>query len=475
MLAANKKNRNIRGLTIAQESHKPGAAAALTATTQGTIKPRANHKSTVSGSTTSSNSSLSLPTDASGSESTLSSPSLPSSAFSSSAGSTSYSNRRSSSHQAYQNKLTEQLANLEIGVEFKLDLRAEDIEAVSELGHGNGGTVTKVRHIPTGAMMARKVVHIDAKQSVRKQILRELQIMHDCSSIYIVSFYGAYLQDPHICMCMEHMDKGSFDNIYKKVGPIPEDVLGQIALAMVSGLTYLYDVHRIIHRDVKPSNVLFNSQGQIKICDFGVSGELINSIAETFVGTSTYMSPERIQGAQYSVKSDVWSLGITLVELALGRFPFSNDDEEDDSDFDEDDYREEELTLSPVKPLGREKTLAELDARRREKAARIAAEKKKEKKDNGSGQEKKKKGGVSLGGSGSQMSILELLQHVVNEPAPRLKPEGKFKKEAEEFVDACLEKDVNRRPTPKELLKYKWLIEAKETEVDLEGWAKTIP
>lgn len=149
--------RNIRGLTIAQESHKPGAAAALTATTQGTIKPRANHKSTVSGSTTSSNSSLSLPTDASGSESTLSSPSLPSSAFSSSAGSTSYSNRRSSSHQAYQNKLTEQLANLEIGVEFKLDLRAEDIEAVSELGHGNGGTVTKVRHIPTGAMMARKV------------------------------------------------------------------------------------------------------------------------------------------------------------------------------------------------------------------------------------------------------------------------------------------------------------------------------
>lgn len=165
-----------------------------------------------------------------------------------------------------------------------------------------------------------------------------------------------------------------------------------------------------------------------------------------------FNQPERIQGAQYSVKSDVWSLGITLVELALGRFPFSNDDEEDDSDFDEDDYREEELTLSPVKPLGREKTLAELDARRREKAARIAAEKKKEKKDNGSGQEKKKKGGVSLGGSGSQMSILELLQHVVNEPAPRLKPEGKFKKEAEEFVDACLEKDVNRRPTPKELL-----------------------
>lgn len=163
------------------------------------------------------------------------------------------------------------------------------------------------------------------------------------NSEHIVSFYGAYLQDPHICMCMECMDKGlvlfllahfalteliwnvyysSFDNIYKKVGPVPEDVLGKIAFAVVSGLTYLYDVHRIIHRgrhtllkclmcclythfhrdmltqsflaDVKPSNMLFNSQGQIKICDFGVSGELINSIADTFVGTSTYMSVSRV-------------------------------------------------------------------------------------------------------------------------------------------------------------------------------------
>jgi serine/threonine protein kinase len=95
--------------------------------------------------------------------------------------------------------------------------------------------------------------------------------------------------------------------------------------------------------DIKPSNILFNSKGQVKICDFGVSGELINSIADTFVGTSTYMSPERIQGAQYTVKSDVWSLGISLIELALGRFPFADDhagsDDSDLSDF--------EGTLSP--------------------------------------------------------------------------------------------------------------------------------
>jgi len=131
--------------------------------------------------------------------------------------------------------------------------------------------------------------------------------MHDCKSPYIISFYGAFLSDPNICICMEYMDKGSLDGIYKKIGAIDIEVVGYVALAVLEGLTYLYDVHRIIHRgihthsfamiradahtlDIKPSNILCNSHGQIKICDFGVSGELINSIADTFVGTSTYMS-----------------------------------------------------------------------------------------------------------------------------------------------------------------------------------------
>ncbi len=89
---------------------------------------------------------------------------------------------------------------------------------------------------------------IDAKPSVRKQILRELQIMHDCKSKYIISFYGAFLADPNICICMEFMDRGSLDGIYKKMGPIDIDIVGQVALAVLEGLTYLYDAHRIIHR-----------------------------------------------------------------------------------------------------------------------------------------------------------------------------------------------------------------------------------
>ncbi|EAU86157.2 STE/STE7/MEK1 protein kinase [Coprinopsis cinerea okayama7 len=343
--------------------------------------------------------------------------------------------------------LSTTLANLDMNKETKLELRNEDLVDIHDLGQGNGGSVKKVEHTPTKMIMAKKTVLIDAKPSVRKQILRELHIMHDCRSDYIISFYGAFLADNNICICMEFMDKGSLDGIYKKIGAIDIDIVGKIALAVLEGLTYLYDVHRIIHRDIKPSNILCNSRGQIKICDFGVSGELINSIADTFVGTSTYMSPERIQGAQYTVKSDVWSLGISLIELALGRFPFSqsDSDESDDEFSDASDY---EGTLSP-QPAG-SVSLADLPPPkpRRQKNA------------NGNGSTTKKDKRKSKG-------------HIVNEPAPRLTPEGRYPKAAESFIDACLLKDPDARQTPKDLLKHEWIENARMSSVDVEAWANT--
>lgn len=345
---------------------------------------------------------------------------------------------------------------------MKFELKNEDLREIRELGQGNGGSVKQVEHIPTGTLMAKKIVLIDAKPSVRKQILRELQIMHDCHSKYIISFWGAYLADPNICICMEFMDKGSLDGIYKKIGPIDIEIVGRVALAVLEGLTYLYDVHRIIHRDIKPSNILCNSSGEIKICDFGVSGELINSIADTFVGTSTYMSPERIQGAQYTVKSDVWSLGISLIELALGRFPFAGSDS-DDSDL-SDIPDELEGTLVPSRPgsMGSFVALSSPSRKARPKSMKSKAKK-----------DRRKSKGVSLQGGGMTMSILELLQHIVNEPAPRLTPEGRFPKEAENFVDSCLSKDPDMRKTPKELLRDLWIEQARVSTVDVRAWANT--
>ena len=92
-------------------------------------------------------------------------------------------------------------------------------------------------------------------------------------------------------------------------------------MKVLRGLDYLHE-RRIIHRDIKPSNILLTKSGICKLCDFGVSGELVDSLAGTFTGTSYYMAPERIEGKEYNINSDVWSLGLTLHEVAHLRFPY---------------------------------------------------------------------------------------------------------------------------------------------------------
>ncbi|KAF5347866.1 hypothetical protein D9758_013812 [Tetrapyrgos nigripes] len=288
------------------------------------------------------------------------------------------------------------------GTKKTLHLSPSTLTDICELGTGNGGSVMKVKHIETGMVLAKKVslsvpffigivvaivgyfvdmgtmgwvpfphcwnygialesvletviVLIDAKPQIRKQLLRELHILHTCTkhsknkvtgAKYIVTSYGAYLQEPNICICMEFMDRGSFDSLYKSPtsplrGPIPINIVRRVAQSVLEGLDFLYK-EGVIHRDIKPSNILLSSSGHIKLCDFGVSGELVNSFANTFVGTSVYMSPERIQGASYSIKSDIWSLGITLIELAHGRFPFYDSGESDDEKRDEGDVEKRE-------------------------------------------------------------------------------------------------------------------------------------
>ncbi|KAF9728721.1 hypothetical protein PMIN01_13101 [Paraphaeosphaeria minitans] len=295
---------------------------------------------------------------------------------------------------------------LEIGVEFRLDLKAEDLIVLRELGAGNGGTVSKVQHAATKVVMARKIIHVEAKNEVRKRIVRELRIMHDCNSEYIVAFYGAFQNESgDVIMCMEYMDVGSLDWVSKTFGPVRVDVLGKISEAVLGGLAYLYSAHKIMHRDLKPSNILVNSKGQIKLCDFGVSSELEGSIAETFVGTGTYMAPERIQGSPYTVKSDVWSVGLTLMELAIGKFPFGGSDDDGD-------------------------------------------------------------------GPGGPQGILDLLQQIVLEPAPKLPKSDAFPAILEDMIAKCLMKDPAERPTPKELYEHDAFLQAaKRTPVDLEAWA----
>ncbi|AEY95635.1 FACR117Wp [Eremothecium gossypii FDAG1] len=206
----------------------------------------------------------------------------------------------------------------------------DQIEELGVLGEGAGGSVTKCKLRHGSKIFALKTITtLTTDQESQKQIFRELQFNKSCKSDYIVRYYGMFTDEEHssIYIAMEYMGGRSLDAIYKHLlkhgGRVGEKVLGKIAESVLRGLSYLHQ-RKIIHRDIKPQNILLNEAGQVKLCDFGVSGEAVNSLATTFTGTSYYMAPERIQGQPYSVTSDVWSLGLTLLEVAQAHFPFDS-------------------------------------------------------------------------------------------------------------------------------------------------------
>ncbi|EGG02686.1 uncharacterized protein MELLADRAFT_38429 [Melampsora larici-populina 98AG31] len=219
---------------------------------------------------------------------------------------------------------------------LQIEFDPKDLEVLNSLGEGAGGEVKKVLHRPSGLYMAKKAIPTSPNPLVHKQILRELAFNREVANgetPWIVKYYGAFLEenDTQIAILLEFCEGGSLDSIYKQIksrqGRIGEKILGKVAESVLSGLNYLH-MKKIIHRDIKPSNILVTKNGEIKICDLGVSGELIGSLAGTFMGTSAYMAPERIRGKPHSITSDVWSLGLSLLELALNRFPLSSNDDQ---------------------------------------------------------------------------------------------------------------------------------------------------
>uniref|UniRef100_A0A7N6AAH8 Dual specificity mitogen-activated protein kinase kinase 1 n=1 Tax=Anabas testudineus TaxID=64144 RepID=A0A7N6AAH8_ANATE len=323
------------------------------------------------------------------------------------------------------------------------ELKDDDFEKICELGAGNGGVVFKVSHRPSGLIMARKLIHLEIKPAIRNQIIRELQVLHECNSPYIVGFYGAFYSDGEISICMEHMDGGSLDQSLKKAGKIPEQILGKVSIAVIKGLSYLREKHKIMHRDVKPSNILVNSRGEIKLCDFGVSGQLIDSMANSFVGTRSYMSPERLQGTHYSVQSDIWSMGLSLVEMAIGRFPIPPPDAK-------------ELEQIFGFPVEGEAASSESSPRPRIKQP----------------QNDLMLNYFSLLAYGSDsrppMAIFELLDYIVNEPPPKLP--GIFSADFQDFVNKCLIKNPAERADLKQLMVHTFIKQSEAEQVDFAGW-----
>ncbi|XP_077217580.1 MAP kinase kinase 6 [Tasmannia lanceolata] len=215
----------------------------------------------------------------------------------------------------------------EIDFQFLL----EDLETIKVIGKGSGGVVQLVRHKWEGTLFALKVIQMNIQETVRKQIVQELKINQASQCPHVVVCYHSFYQNGVISLVLEYMDRGSLADIVKQVKTILEPYLAVVCKQVLKGLVYLHHERHVIHRDIKPSNLLVNHKGEVKITDFGVSVMLASSMGQrdTFVGTYNYMSPERISGSTYDYSSDIWSLGMVILECAIGRFPYLPPEQEE--------------------------------------------------------------------------------------------------------------------------------------------------
>uniref|UniRef100_A0A2P2LA94 mitogen-activated protein kinase kinase n=1 Tax=Rhizophora mucronata TaxID=61149 RepID=A0A2P2LA94_RHIMU len=204
-------------------------------------------------------------------------------------------------------------------------LSLADIDTIKVIGKGSGGVVQLVQHKWTGQFFALKAIQMNIEESARRAIAQELKINQSSECPYVVMCYDSFYVNGAVSIILEYMDGGSLADLLRKVKTIPESHLAEICKQVLKGLMYLHHEKHIIHRDLKPSNLLINHRGEVKITDFGVSAILASTsgLANTFVGTYNYMSPERISGGKYGSKSDIWSLGLLLLECATGQFPYS--------------------------------------------------------------------------------------------------------------------------------------------------------
>uniref|UniRef100_A0A914DR37 mitogen-activated protein kinase kinase n=1 Tax=Acrobeloides nanus TaxID=290746 RepID=A0A914DR37_9BILA len=212
---------------------------------------------------------------------------------------------------------------IEIGGVRYEGVKVEELFLIGELGSGTCGNVTK-RRFHNHSIAVKEMRNTDDHEE-KKRVYMDLYVIrksNDCE--YIVKCHGYIITYDHLYICMELMATCLEKLMAKLKSGLPEEIIGKVTVSVVKALNYLKETHQIMHRDVKPSNILIDWLGNIKLCDFGISGQLIDSKASTMsTGCAAYLAPERINRTpDYDVRADIWSLGITLVHLARGKYPY---------------------------------------------------------------------------------------------------------------------------------------------------------
>jgi len=212
--------------------------------------------------------------------------------------------------------------------------RSSELEILDLIGEGSFGAVYRATHRSTGAGVAVKVIaNASSSKKEEEKIKGEIEILSRCDSPYIVGYFECFikpatLKPGEMWIIMEFCEGGSMTDLLEANAgfSLPEDCIRAVCASIVLGLEYLHGIANVCHRDIKCGNVLLTSDGNVKLADFGVSAELTNTLnkRKTVVGSPYWMAPEVIRESHYDGRADVWSLGITCIEMAEGAPPHAN-------------------------------------------------------------------------------------------------------------------------------------------------------
>uniref|UniRef100_G3QAS5 non-specific serine/threonine protein kinase n=1 Tax=Gasterosteus aculeatus TaxID=69293 RepID=G3QAS5_GASAC len=190
-------------------------------------------------------------------------------------------------------------------------------------GEGSFGRVYKGRKRFTGQVVALKFMpKVGRSEKELRSLRREIDIMRGLQHPNIVQLFDSFETETEVVVVTEYAE-GQLFQILEDDEKLPESQVREIACQLVSALYYLHS-HRILHRDMKPQNILLGKSGVVKLCDFGFARAMSVStmVLTSIKGTPLYMSPELVEEKPYDHTADLWSLGCILYELHTGAPPF---------------------------------------------------------------------------------------------------------------------------------------------------------